>query len=283
MRLYDKDVDLNGYKRGAHEQGEEICKQYVFTVPGYDGTVWGWNDVRGFNCKACGRPATEHIVLKAPKIDEPKPKKQQQMPQPTAATLGPLESETRRARMAEEAAKYEPGDMLDEMNDPLAVNARPKPKPLPPPPPEPQAPPAPAPVPTPAQNIVHTSDEALNQQLLRDAEYNEAFKREVERMVKAQTAVVAPVNTSNTVITVPKDKFADAKDLLTSVTKQIAATRASICYRLILCHNIHASLQVNLPQYIAQFEQEAMDPATLIEVLNQQGKPALDEVLRHTR
>ena len=54
-------------------------------------------------------------------------------------------------------------------------------------------------------------------------------------------------------VTVPKGKFADAAALPSSV---------------------------NLSQYQAQFEEEAMDPDTLIEVLEQQGKASLDEALK---
>jgi len=258
---YEKDVDLNGYKRGAHQDGEEVCKQYEFTVPGYDGTVWGWNDVRGFNCKACGRLATEHVVIEEPKILE-MPKRREPVA-PPSATVEPAvafdpheDAERYRARAAEYEAKYEAGDMLDEMNDPLAVNARPKPKPPPPPPQQlpkqPQQPPQSAC--TPAHEALSAGDAV--EQARRDAEYNEAFKREVERMVREKPNLAASAQQPEVppaLVTVPKDTFRDAAALLASV---------------------------NLPQYTTQFEEEEMDPTTLIEVLDQQGKAALDEALK---
>ena len=33
MRL-PKDVDIMGVKRGAHMEGEEICKRFIFKIPG---------------------------------------------------------------------------------------------------------------------------------------------------------------------------------------------------------------------------------------------------------
>jgi len=53
--------------------------------------------------------------------------------------------------------------------------------------------------------------------------------------------------------TVPRDTFADTAALLSSV---------------------------GLSQYRSVFEQEEMDPNTLIEVLQQQGKASLDEALK---
>ena len=170
---------------------------------------------------------------------------------------------------AEEAAKYEPGDMLDDMNDPLAVNARPAKKPVAAPPPPPVFQPPLPPKPTPAADLAETQDPKLSALLQKDADYNAAFKREVERMVQEKmlaeslernktpaisaAALAAAEEAAPKLVTVPKDTFADAAALLASV---------------------------NLPQYAAQFEEEAMDPGTLIEVLDQQGKPALDEVRR---
>jgi len=268
MRNFEPDVDLNGYKRGGHVDGDEICKQYVFTVPGFDGKVWGWNDIRGFDCKACGRPATEHVVIKAPKMSGMKPKPAR-APAPPQPAIDPMNTERLRAIAAEEAAKYDTSDMLDEMNDPLAVNARPVKKPMaaPPPPPVPSLP-DPPPVPTRPADLVATSDPKLSEMLQKDADYNAAFKREVERMVQEKmlaeqleknatpavpAAQLAAEGAEKPPVTVSKDKFADAAALLASVS---------------------------LPQYAAQFEEEAMDPATLIEVLDQQGKPALDEALK---
>jgi len=156
-----KNEDLNGYVRGAHQDGEEVCSGYEFHLPGSSSTpeqvVWGWNDIASFNCEKCKRPAIEHIVLKEPppvKIQAEKKKAALPRPRPTGvAQADPtaadpsMETERRRRREAEQAAYfnagYDPSGMLDDQNDPLAIAARPKPKPPPPPPPPPAAPPAP--------------------------------------------------------------------------------------------------------------------------------------------
>ena len=64
--------DLDGYIRGAHIDGEDVCRGYLFTAPGAEPDasgrrVWGWNDLRALDCKRCGKPATEHVILRAPK------------------------------------------------------------------------------------------------------------------------------------------------------------------------------------------------------------------------
>ena len=126
-------------------------------------------------------------------------------------------------------------------------------------------------MPTKPDELADTKDPKLTEMLQKDADYNAAFKREVERMVQEQLLAeqldknktpampaeqLAAAGMAPALVTVPKGKFADAAALLSSV---------------------------NLSQYQAQFEEEAMDPDTLIEVLDQQGKSALDEVRRALR
>ena len=295
---YDKSEDLNGFKRGAHVDGEDVCPGYVFHLPGSSSTpekvIWGWNDVASFDCERCKLPATQHIVLREPPKYVPTKEDEKWMPksgrpqaQKPKASGGAdavmMGSEERKAREAETAAFFNAGysadGMLDEMNDPLAVNARPKPKPPPPPqqyyqPPPPPA--APAPVPTaPGDMAEGVQDPALQELLARDAAANDAFKREVERMVRdanrAQEldakigsapasggggatkagGVAESKNLSG--CTVPMGTFADAAALLDSVA---------------------------LDKYKPMFEEEAMDPDTLIEVLQQQGRSALEEALK---
>ena len=69
-----KDEDLNGYRRGAHANGESVCSHFAFCVPGAqpdaDGKkVWGWNDLRALDCARCHYPAEEHVVLRGPILD----------------------------------------------------------------------------------------------------------------------------------------------------------------------------------------------------------------------
>ena len=309
---YNKSEDLNGYIRGAHQDGEDVCPKYVFHLPGSSSTpekvVWGWNDIASFDCERCKRPATEHVVIREPPKYDPTKDKEPKIKGISGRTGEAIElgasgsgmdgkatlpdTQERKKREAEAAAfinaGYSPDGMLDEMNDPLAINARPKPKPAPPPPPPPAPvhqppqpqyaqPPAPPPMPTkPSELAEGVQDPALQELLARDAAANDAFKREVERMVrdanreqelKAREASSAPTGGASkggaggvaeskdlSGCTVPMGTFPDASALLSSVSLT--------------------------DKYLAMFEEEAMDPDTLIEVLQQQGRSALEDALK---
>merc|ERR1711920_163328 len=62
------DIDIMGYQRGAHQDGIEKCKRFVFFKPGGrkdDGTaLWGWNDTRAVTCARCGARDIEHVLVK---------------------------------------------------------------------------------------------------------------------------------------------------------------------------------------------------------------------------
>ena len=335
MVRHAKNEDLDGYIRGAHKDGPEVCPGYVFHKPGSSSTpektIWGWNDTDTFYCDRCKLPAVDHIVLKEPEVitqikrdraaDEagvPRPAASfnarsaaqatgDMAPDPTA--VNPALSEQRRKRQEEEAAfinaGYSADGMLGDDNDPLAIAARPKKPPPPPPPPQPTraeyyTPPAeramaqqftdeqlrklgnpnytdisePAQfTPTGADLASGTAaDPALQELLQRDASSNDAFKREVERMIRDAnrdtelqarlTSLSAPSSAVGGVVAEKKDlagcavslgTFADAGALLKSVS---------------------------LEKYESMFNEEAMDPDTLIEVLSQQGKAALEDALK---
>lgn len=311
---YNKSEDINGYVRGAHKNGTDICPGFEFHLPGSQSTpgnvIWGWNDIEAFKCERCKRPDVEHIVLREPVIPELKPKVERAverpvevatdsasgaMRDPTSANPRPyFDTAARRAREAAAdaffSAGYSPDDgMLDESCDPLAINARPKPKPAPASPPPQPAPvephhtvaaPAAAPAPlhavagavptAPGDLAEGVQDPALQELLARDASANEAFKREVERMVReanrqkelderevAQSAPVVGKRVAESKnlagCAVPRGHFATTADLLTPL---------------------------GLSQHAGAFEDEAMDPDTLIDVLEHQGKAALDEALK---
>ena len=325
--------DLNGYIRGAHMDGPEICEQFNFHIPGSsstpDNVVWGWNDANALYCASCKRLATEHLVLKEPNItlvSDFKPKHAVpppgRGPRPTVAggamPANPAEVMLIGAREAEAAAYLNAGadgsGMLDDSNDPLAINARPKlanaPAAPPSPPPQPAARAAEqsfsasmsrtlwdersstqgqraragnmmsydeimastAGDPPGAEGV---QDAALAELLSRDASANEAFKREVERMVreaslKEELAARAKPSTSlATLPTAAAPLVLEAKDLSgATVAKDTFADTAALLS------------SVGLSQYRSVFEQEEMDPNTLIEVLQQQGKASLDEALK---
>ena len=72
--------DLNGFKRGEHVEGPHICEQYVFQAPGQTSGVWGWNDTQALYCAACGRLASDHVVLAKPTFEEIKKKPPPSLP-----------------------------------------------------------------------------------------------------------------------------------------------------------------------------------------------------------
>ena len=321
MPAYDRSEDLNGYKRGAHQDGEDICPGYVFHLPGSSSTpekvVWGWNDIASFDCERCKRPATEHIVLREPpKVDVSKEAKdakkwkpksgREKLPGETCVIAGnrgappgdvTMDAQAAKQRAAEQAAYinsgYSADGMLDDMNDPLAINARPKPKPPPPkpvapappppPPPQPQyfmppaMPPAPPPAnPTPAADLAEgVQDPALQELLARDAAANDPFKREVERMVREANrnqeldAHAAKQQKAGAGAAAPGGVVVDSKDLSGSTVAFGTYADASALLG-----------SVSLEKYLPMFEEEAMDPDTLIEVLQQQGRSALEEALK---
>ena len=67
---HQQNEDLEGYIRGPHKDGEDVCKMFKFHVPGSqstpENTIWGWNDTLALYCERCGNLATEHTVIRAP-------------------------------------------------------------------------------------------------------------------------------------------------------------------------------------------------------------------------
>uniref|UniRef100_A0A7S2G0Y4 Mitochondrial inner membrane protease subunit n=1 Tax=Haptolina brevifila TaxID=156173 RepID=A0A7S2G0Y4_9EUKA len=111
-------------------------------------------------------------------------------------------------------------------------------------------------------------DPALQELLSRDASANEAFKREVERMVR-DAARKEELDARAGGAPPAKSVVADTKDISGSTVP--------------FGHFLNAAALLNsvsLPQYIKSFEEEEMDPDTLIEVLQQQGKASLEEALK---
>jgi len=63
-----KNVDIMGYIRGAHEEGEHICDGFVFTQPGgrknaAGDPIYGWNDIEAVRCAKCGARDDRHVLL----------------------------------------------------------------------------------------------------------------------------------------------------------------------------------------------------------------------------
>ena len=106
-------------------------------------------------------------------------------------------------------------------------------------------------------------DPALAAHVQRENDYNDAFKKEVERMVQERLI------TERIAAKEAAEAEAQAAPLQGGVAAQCSFDDAAG-----LLHSL------GLPQYTEGFEREAMDPPTLVEVLQQQGKPALDDALK---
>lgn len=257
MLAHKSNEDLSGYLRGAHVDGAAICAQYVFQIPGQKKGVWGWNDTSAFYCASCGRLADEHVVLKEPPpLEVPRPKIKAAAARVDLNISQEAIEQTRADREQLATAYRTDFEMLDESIDPLSIAAQaPHQKPPQPPPPLPleQAVPSlthPSSAAGAVAGALHSEQVAANvsAQLAREAAYNDAFKVEVERMVRESLAqerqqeqLEKPLGNA-----VPIAKFLD---------------------------------DIGLPQYVAQFEDEAMDTETLAEVMQHQGRQALEEVL----
>jgi len=121
-------------------------------------------------------------------------------------------------------------------------------------------------VPTAAADLADgVQDPALQELLSRDASANEAFKREVERMVRDSNRkdILPPAPNAGA------RAVADTKDLAGSAVSLGTFANAAALLR-----------SVGMERYEAVFEEESMDPDTLIEVLQQQGKASLEEALK---
>lgn len=282
--------DLNGFKRGEHVEGPHICEQYVFQAPGQTSGVWGWNDTQALYCAACGRLASDHVVLAKPTFEEIKKKPPPSLP--SGYVLDSSQLLSTRAYQAERAASAKTAlDMLDETVDPLAVAAQIRPS---------QrsraaaAAPGCAPGcgPTPAASVEEEAlasalagslgvsrakqgsfpagggakpDEGVAALLARETAYNDSFKDEVERMVRESIAAER------------RKELELELDARMPPQQQSGAPPAAAPRR----HASVASLleAAALPQYLATFEEEAMDAETLYGVMESQGRTALEEVL----
>ena len=161
-----------GWRRGAHKDGLDVCAQY--RAPDLakltDETLKS-----AYDCAACGKPMHDHVDVtpletvnkkEQPKFmqEQPKPKPQPPPQQPAAASYSAT------ASYFDAPVEVQDPDLLNELNDPLAVNARPKPRP--PPPPDNTRLQQPPPPPQPYVPIL---DEAAK---------NAAVRKEVERMIE---------------------------------------------------------------------------------------------------
>jgi len=252
MPTYEKDVDILGYKRGAHKDGVDVCAGFRFFIPG--GTdeqgqkLWGWNDVRGVNCARCGMRDVDHVVLRDTVESQRKREKAQAKVQteaavPTQQSVAPVAAERPASLLAADPLDLANSDpwMLTADNDPLAKAGYERPAPAPPP----------APVPRPTMTApVPAADVATG-----DAD---PFKAEVEAMIAAS---VAADRASSSVA-------AEKLKALTAAPPDAPASVAELLSTL------------GLSRYTEAFEQEALDLPTLVQCARSEGKDALDEALK---
>ncbi len=228
--------DLLGFIRGEHLEGPHVCEMYRFKMPGQTQGLWGWNDTSALYCDDCGRLASDHCVLAQPKLEQHattnnKPRHAEPLPHSTldAQQL----DELRKTRQAAKAAAQSDLEMLDDASDPLAIAANAGRKP-------------------PPRATAAAGDRVqAAAQLVTERACNDAFKEEVEQMIRDSLA-----------------KERQEGDLL---APKLAKPRYVTSAELLAA--------AGLEQYLAAFEAEAMDPATLYEVMEQQGRVALEEVL----
>ena len=246
-RSADTDVDILGFRRGAHQDGEAVCKHFVFTVPGKNGT-YGWNDVSGVYCERCGRRDIEHVVLADTVAPPPKPSPGASDPLPTGlqtvhAVGGAQSADIARRQESDRAINAQIG-MLDPSLDPIAVaaaaNRAHAPQPRPPP-----------------------------------AEDADAFKAEVERMVRQSVADDRQRQQTNEGFKAEVDRMVQtsvAPDRLERLTAPLPPGVPSTVGAL-----LH---ELELSQYAKAFEAESLELPVLVSLARGGGKEALDDALR---
>ena len=133
--MMGSDVDIMGVQRGAHKDGEDVCPQFVFKVPGgtqADGTpLWGWNDVSCAYCKRCKARDLDHIIIRDTASEDIERDREKFMPRKkvTPAAAPAVDATARSPEPLSRARRLEPTQpmQLFELEpgvpDPLAFNA----------------------------------------------------------------------------------------------------------------------------------------------------------------
>ena len=258
----ESNVDLMGFQRGAHRDGPHVCSQ--FTITPMKAGVWNWNATEALFC-TCGRPATEHVVVKdlceAAKA-RAKPPAKQRMHQPAG---DPMQWRPQPPASVVDDTGLQ---LLDEANDPLAFHSGIRLVPATTPPSAPAAPqlkpqPVGAEAAQPDDYAEYLEWKKAREQAKQREDENEAFKREVEAMVRAKVAADSRSAAPN------GDGAGDGGGGRGG--QQPARAWAGVAELL---------REAELPQYTEAFERECVEPSQLAELLRLQGKEALDAVLK---
>lgn len=160
-----------GHRRGAHQDGAEICSQYLFKMPKNE------NDLTGFVCDRCGRRDSEHVIIAPspmPSVQSSKPAVRQTAP----PALKPAQQQLDPLAPPEAVSSSACSGQLDDSTDPLALAARPRP-----------AAAAAAPVPATDEATDETAPVTGGEpEPPSGSGADDAFKAEVERMVQEAVA-----------------------------------------------------------------------------------------------
>jgi len=204
--MYKPNVDIMGYKRGAHHEGELICDGFVFTQPGgrkdaSGDPIFGWNDTAAVRCAKCGEKDDEHVNLGDVNEEMDKAEQDRRGRVARASELARSKGGNLPAAPRPAPAAQTETWLLDDTNDPLSASAGKK-----------AAQPRPTASPTPtaagargASSAAMTADE---------------FKNEVERMVREslETGASAPASAAS----------AELVEKLAAAERQLAAARAQL-------------------------------------------------------
>jgi hypothetical protein len=167
--MYKPNVDIMGFIRGAHKDGELICEGFVFTQPGGRKTdrgdpIYGWNDTAAVRCARCGEKDEQHIYLGDVNEELEKMEKEKRERMAKAAALRAGAGAPLSAKPPAPSPQQHEVWLLDDSSDPLSLASATKRVPAP----------APAPTFAPVSGAGGGAAELSS----------EDFKLEVERMVR---------------------------------------------------------------------------------------------------
>ena len=246
----EEDVDLLGHKRGGC--AAVGCKQFVQRLP------TGWNDAEALKCSACDRLATDHALVQAyeppPVAKKPSLRAPPQLPR----------------RAAPPRHTFIEGELTAE-KDPLSANSGP-------PPTRAEAPrqvvaedetAAPA---VSAPSAATEAQAAVEALLQREKDYNESFKAEVDRLIRAKRHEEVEAEL----------RMQGYSPMPNAAVVPIALPPPPPPAPTVARFDSAAALlrAAALTQYVAAFEREELDPQTLLDVLTTKGRATLDAALK---
>ncbi|KAL3919265.1 MAG: hypothetical protein SGPRY_005694 [Prymnesium sp.] len=251
-----------GFQRGAHVDDPQICSQYEYKVPGGknpDGSaLFGWNDVGAVFCLRCGHRDTEHTLVRdtierSSRRTSTKGEAAHPLAHKRAVPHAPMQSDVEQLSRAVASTmqlyELEPG-----VADPLAVLAYEDAKR------EHEEMSVRLAVARSEKTSNALPDQREDDDQVAETsclpDENERFKAEVDLFIK-QSQVASPTGAKLEALRAPPPEgvAADVGELLK---------------------------QLNLEQYIENFEKEGMELPVLLALARGDGKEALDAALKET-